>query len=496
MRVVRKVNVRWVLLGVMLAMLLAMLDNMVVGTAMPTIVGDLGGLAHISWVVTAYTLTTAISTPVWGKLGDLYGRKHVFLAAIALFLAGSGLAGAAHSMGQLIGFRALQGIGAGGLGAGAFALIGALVPPRERGRYQGMTASVMAIGTIGGPLLGGLVTEHLGWRWAFYLNLPLGVLALVWCAVLLHVPVTRVKARIDWLGITLLTVAIGSLVLAATWAGGTYSWGSWPILALAAGCALATAAFVVSQRRVAEPVLPPRVFTGHRNFPPALVIVTAAGVVMFGCSLYLPLFQQSVQHASAANSGLLLLPLMIPVVVVSQLAGRYMTRTGRYKLFPLLGAGFLIAGTGLLATMTEHTSRATTGVFMALIGAGLGCTMQMATTIAQNSVEPRDLGAASAATNLFRTLGGSVGVAVFGTLFTNAVAGHVADPAGIATGVRHIFLVTLFVCVAGLIAAARIEEVPLRSVQNGAKSWPASRSSAPAPAASPAPASSSATESR
>ncbi|MEU4245573.1 MDR family MFS transporter [Actinoplanes sp. NPDC026619] len=457
-------QVRWTLLGVMLAMLLAMLDNMVVGTAMPTIVGDLGGLEHIAWVVTAYTLTTAISTPIWGKFGDLYGRKHVFLAAIVVFLAGSGLAGAAHTMTELIGFRALQGIGAGGLGAGAFALIATLVPPRERGRYQGMTASVMALGTIGGPLLGGVVTEHLGWRWAFYLNLPLGALALVWCALMLKLPVTRVQARIDWAGIGLLTAAIGALTLGATWGGSTYPWGSWPVVSLLAGAAVFAIAFVASQRRAVEPVLPLRIFTGHRNFPLALAVITAAGVVMFGCSLYLPLFQQTVQHASAANSGLLLLPLMIPVVVMSQIAGRRMTATGRYKIFPVLGAGFLIAGTGLLATMTVHTSRTTTSCYMALIGVGLGFTMQMATTIAQNSVEMRDMGTASAATNLFRTLGGSVGVAVFGTLFTNAVTGRVAAAqlAGAAAGVRHIFLVTAVVCAVALLAAVFLEEVPLR----------------------------------
>jgi EmrB/QacA subfamily drug resistance transporter len=455
---------RWTLLGVMLAMLLAMLDNMVVGTAMPTIVGDLGGLAHIAWVVTAYTLTTAISTPVWGKFGDLYGRKRVFLASIVIFLVGSGLAGAAQSMTQLIGFRALQGIGGGGLGAGAFALIATLVPPRERGRYQGMTASVMAVGTIGGPLLGGFVTDHLGWRWAFYINLPLGALALVWCALMLKLPATRIKARIDWLGISLLTVTIGALTLGATWGGSTYPWASWQVISLLAGSAAFLVAFVASQRRADEAVLPLRVFTGHRNFPLALVIITAAGVVMFGCSLYLPLFQQSVQHASAANSGLLLLPLMIPVVVMSQIAGKVMTATGRYKIFPVLGAGFLIAGTALLATMTVHTSRTMTSCYMALIGVGLGFTMQMATTIAQNSVGMRDMGAASAATNLFRTLGGSVGVAVFGTLFTNAVAGRVeaAYLDGVTTGIRHIFLGTAIVCAVALLAAVFLKEVALR----------------------------------
>lgn len=242
-------HVRWTLLGVMLAMLLSMLDNTVVGTSMPTIVRELGGLDHLSWVVVAYTLATAASTPVWGKLGDLYGRKHVYLISIVLFLAGSALAGAAQSMSWLIAARAFQGIGAGGIGAGAFALIAALVPPRERGRYQGMTASVMAIGTIGGPLLGGFVTGHFGWRWAFYINLPLGLLALLWCQVMLDLPVLRRQARIDWPGISLLTLAITSVTLAANWAGTTYAWASWQVLGLFALAVVGIAAFIAIERR-------------------------------------------------------------------------------------------------------------------------------------------------------------------------------------------------------------------------------------------------------
>ncbi len=462
-------NVRWALLGVMLAMLLSMLDNMVVGTAMPTIVGDLGGLDHIAWVVTAYTLATAVSTPVWGKCGDLYGRKHVYLASVVVFLLGSALSGASQSMTELILFRALQGIGAGGIGAGAFALIAALVPPRERGRYQGMTASVMAIGTIGGPLLGGFVTGHLGWRWAFYLNIPLGLTALVWCALTLRLPAVRTRARIDWLGITLLTAAISALVLAATWAGTTYAWASWQIAALACVAAAGLAAFAASQRRAAEPLLPPRVFA-HRNYGLASVLLGTAGVLMFGSALYLPLYQQTVQGASATSSGLLLLPMMIPVVLVSQIAGRVMSATGRYKVFPVLGAAFATTGTALLSTMDADTSRTVTGCYMALVGIGLGFMMQMATTIAQNSVEMRDMGAASAGTNLFRTLGGSIGVAVFGSLFTGAVGGRTPGGASqdaylhaVAHGTHQIFLVTAFVCAVALAAALLVKEVPLRA---------------------------------
>ncbi|GGU05690.1 MDR family MFS transporter [Streptomyces violascens] len=478
-------NVRWALLGVMLAMLLSMLDNMVVGTAMPTIVGDLGGLAHIAWVVTAYTLATAASTPVWGKFGDLYGRKHMYLASVAVFVVGSALSGAAHSMTQLIAFRVLQGLGAGGIGAGAFALIASLVPPRERGRYQGMTASVMAIGTVGGPLLGGFVTGHIGWRWAFYLNLPLGVVAFVWCLLMLHLPAHRSPARVDWRGITLLTATICALVLAATWAGSTYAWISWQILGLFALAAMGTAAFIASQRRAAEPVLPLRVFTGHRNFPLASALILVAGVVMFGCALYLPLFQQTVQGASAADSGLLLLPMMIPVVLVSQLGGRYMSATGRYKIFPVAGAACMAAGLFLLSTMDVNTSRTVTSCYMALVGIGLGAQMQMVMTMAQNSVEMRDMGAASASMNLFRTIGGSLGVAVFGSLFTGAVTAHLpgtgsgsapdADSLAslpvaardaylhaVTRGTHQIFLTAAVLCAAAFVAALCVKEVPLR----------------------------------
>ncbi|MEU0002922.1 MDR family MFS transporter [Streptomyces sp. NPDC006314] len=460
-------NVRWTLLGVMLAMLLGMLDNNIVGTAMPTIVRDLGGLEHISWVVTAYTLATAVATPVWGKFGDLYGRKRTFQAAIVVFLLGSLLAGAAHSMTQLIEFRALQGIGAGGLAAGAFALIGTLVPPRERGRYQGMTATVMAVGVVGGPLVGGLVTGHLGWRWAFYVNLPLGIVALVWVQLMLRLPAQapKTRPRIDWAGIVALTLTIGAVVLAATWAGTTYAWTSWQILVLWALGVLGAAAFVAVERRAPEPLLPPRVFTGHRNFPLAAGLLLAVGVVMFGAALYLPLFQQTVQGASATSSGLLLLPMMIPVVIASNVAGKVMSRTGRYKVFPVLGTVLLTAGTLLLATMDTDTSRTTAGCGMALVGLGMGFTLQLGGTLAQNSVELRDMGAASAATNLFRTLGGSLGVAVFGSLFTRAVpatATGEAYRAAVAAGTRHVFLTAAVMGVVAFVTAVLVEEVPLR----------------------------------
>ncbi|WP_431951466.1 MDR family MFS transporter [Actinacidiphila sp. bgisy167] len=500
-------NVRWVLAGVMLAMLLSMFDTMVVGTAMPTIVGDIGGLEHISWVVTAYTLATAVTTPIWGKCGDLYGRKPVYLASIVVFLVGSALCGASRSMSELIASRSLQGVGAGGVGAGAFALIAVLVPPRERGRYQGMTASVMAAGAIGGPLIGGLVTGHWGWRWAFYVNLPLGLLALAWLWRLLHVPARRVRARTDWPGIALLTVTISATVLAATWAGTTYAWGSWQILTAGAVAVLGLALFVRVQRRAAEPVLPLAIFTGHRNFPLATLLLLAAGVVTFGTGLYLPLFQQTVQGASAADSGLAMLPLMIPVVVVSTVAGKVMSATGRYKIFPVLGAGFLTVGLGLLATMGTGTPRLLTCGYMVLLGTGLGLTQQMAGTIAQNSVSLRDMGAAMSAVTLFRSLGGSLGVAVFGSLFTRSVRSHLPGAAGgagsqayalarlpagardaylraVTGGTHQIFLTGAALCAAAFVAALCVVETPLRTAgpPNGAQN---TATSGPTPAEAP-----------
>ena len=438
-------RLRWTLLGVMLAMLLSMLDTTIAGTAMPTIVRELGGFNHLSWVVSAYTLAIAVSTPVWGKLSDLRGRRNVFLASIVLFMLGSAVTGAAQSMGQLIAFRALQGLGAGGLAVGAFALIGDLVAPRERGRYQGMAAIVMAMGTIGGPLLGGFVTGHLGWRWAFYVNLPLGLVALVWSATMLRLPAVRRPASIDWAGVVLLAIAIGSTVLAASLAGVRYAWGSPQILGLAVTALATLTAFIWSQHRATEPVLPPRIFAS-RNMTLASALVAVVGALLFGCSIYLPLFQQTVQHATATASGLLLLPLLIPMVLASQLPGWVMTKTGRYKIFPVIGTILATAGTLLLATMNTTTRRTSTSLYMALIGIGLGFTTQMTTTIAQNSVQLRDMGAATAALTLFRTLSGSVAVAIFGALSARALTG-VTDPAGgtayldaAATATLHIFL--------------------------------------------------------
>jgi EmrB/QacA subfamily drug resistance transporter len=472
-------DLRLTLAGVMLAVLLAVLDNTIVGTAMPTIVRNIGGLGHASWVVVAYTLTIAITAPVWGKAGDLYGRKPVFLLAICVFLVGSGLSGAAGSMSALIAFRAVQGVGAGGLSTGAFAVIGELVPPRERGRYQGMMASVVVLGTIGGPLVGGAVVSGLGWRWAFYVNIPLGLLALAWSQWRLRLTTRRglTSARaaisVDWRGSALIAVTISAVVLTATWGGTRYQWVSWQLGLLAAAAIAGLAGFVMVERRTAEPLLPPRVF-GNRNFRLTVVITFVTGPAFYGGSLYFPLFQQVVQGQTAISSGLLLLPMMVPIVAMSQLSGKVISRTGRYTIFPVLGAALLTAGMLLWATVSTGTPLLATAAYMIVVGAGLGFLLQLTTTIAQNSVGMSDIGVASASVTLFRTLGGALGVAVFGTLLgrtstafagTTWATGPVATAGyrhAIASGMDRIGLAAGIVCAAGLLAALLIEKVPLR----------------------------------
>ncbi|MCX3058433.1 MDR family MFS transporter [Streptomyces beihaiensis] len=426
-------SVRVVLMALMLAMLLAMLDNMIVGTAMPTIVGELGGLEHLSWVVTAYTLATAASTPLWGKIGDMYGRKGAFLTSIVIFLVGSALSGMAQNMGQLIGFRAVQGLGAGGLMVGVMAIIGDLIPPRERGKYQGMIAGVMAIAMIGGPLVGGTITDNWGWRWSFYINLPIGVVALIAITAVLHLPKKRAAGSIDYLGAALLTVGISAIVLVTTWGGSQYAWTSAVIMELIGIGVASLVGFVFAQTKAAEPILPLHIFRS-RNFTLMSVIGFVTGFVMFGAVLFLPLYQQSVQGASATNSGLLLLPMLLAMMVVSLIVGRVTTTTGRYKVFPIVGGVLMAVGLFLLAQMDTGTSRFTSGLYMAVLGAGLGCLMQMTMLVAQNSVELKDMGVASSSATLFRTLGSSFGVAIMGVLFNDRVNAVMTEKAGALGG--------------------------------------------------------------
>src|SRR5918999_6024659 len=418
-----------VMSGLVIAMLLAMLDNMVVGTAMPTIVGELGGLTHLAWVVTAYTLATAVATPVWGKLGDLYGRKGVFMASIVVFLIGSALAGMAQSMGELIAFRGVQGLGGGGLMVGAMAIIGDLVPPRERGRYQGLMAGVMPIAMIGGPLLGGFFTDHLTWRWAFFINLPLGALALLVTALTMHLPKRRTSHRIDYLGVVLLTAGITTLILVATWGGIEYAWGSGTIIGLAAASVVSLVAFVLWELRVTEPIVPMWLFR-NANFALVSVLGFLVGFAMFGAVTFLPQFQQLVQGASATNSGLLLLPLMAGMLGTTLVVGHLITRTGRYRVFPILGGVFMTAGMLLLAQLTVDTSTLAISLFMIVFGVGMGFLMQNTMLIAQNSVEMKDMGAASGTATLFRTIGGSLGVSLLGAIYSSRVTDGLTDRLG------------------------------------------------------------------
>jgi EmrB/QacA subfamily drug resistance transporter len=411
-----------VLPALMLAMTLAMLDQLIVGTAMPRIVGDLGGVAHLSWVVTAYVLASTVTTPLYGKLGDLYGRKKFLLAAIVIFLIGSVLAGQSHSMAELISFRAIQGLGAGGLMVGVIATIGDLVPPRERGQYVGYMMAVMMVSMIAGPLIGGTITDNFSWRWIFYINVPVGGAALVYLAIVLHTPRSTVKHTIDYLGAALLAVAATALVLLASWGGTQYAWSSPQIIGLALLGALTAAAFIWSQARAVEPLLPLRLFR-NSNFSIVSVMIFLTGFAMFGAMTFLPLYQQTVQGASATNSGLLLLPMMAGAMVTSLVSGQVMTRTGRYKMFPILGGAAMTVGMYLLSLLTVGTSRVTSGLYMAVLGIGMGLLMQITTTIAQNSVDPRDMGVASSSRTFFQQIGGSFGVSLFGAIF----ASHLQD---------------------------------------------------------------------
>jgi EmrB/QacA subfamily drug resistance transporter len=419
-------QLRIVLPGLMLAMLLAMLDNMIVGTAMPRIVGELGGLAHMSWVVTAYVLGTTVSTPIWGKLGDLYGRKGIFLGSIVLFLVGSALSGMSQDMIQLIGFRAIQGLGAGGLIVGVMAIIGDLLPPRERGKYQGLIAGIMAIAMVGGPLIGGFITDNLSWRWAFYVNLPLGGLALLVLLTQLHLPKYRTEHRIDWLGAGLLAVGITAIVLVTTWGGTEYAWRSPQIIGLLVLALVSLTIFALVERRAAEPILSLKLFA-NRNFSLVSTIGFVVGFALFGAVTFLPLYQQTVQGASATNSGLLLLPMMAGMLVTSVVVGRAITRTGRYKIFPVIGGVLMVAGMFLLSRLDVHTTKTQSSIFMLILGLGMGCLMQTTMLIAQNSVQPRDLGVASSAATFFRSIGGSFGTAIFGAIFANVLVGNLAS---------------------------------------------------------------------
>jgi EmrB/QacA subfamily drug resistance transporter len=412
-----------ILIALIAGMLLAALDQTIVSTALPTIVGDLGGAAHLSWVVTAYLLASTASTPLWGKLGDMYGRKRFFQAAIAIFLAGSVLSGLSQSMLQLIAFRAFQGIGGGGLIVGAQTIIGDVVAPRERGRYQGLFGAVFGVTSVVGPLIGGLVVDDLSWRWIFYLNLPVGAVALAITAVALPSRLSRRHHAIDYLGALLIGLAATSLVLLTTLGGTTYPWGSAPIAILGAGGVLLLAAFVAVERRAAEPVVPLKLFA-NRVFAVASAIGFVVGFAMFGAITFLPLFLQVVKGVDPTDSGLRLLPLMAGLLLTSIVSGQLISRFGRYKLFPILGTATMTVGLYLLSLVGVRTGTLVSSAYMFVLGVGIGGVMQVLVIAVQNAVPYEDLGAATSGATFFRSMGGSFGTAVFGAIFANLLGGN------------------------------------------------------------------------
>jgi EmrB/QacA subfamily drug resistance transporter len=479
--------------GLLLAMLLASLDQTIVSTALPTIVGELGGIDQLSWVVTAYLVAATVTIPVWGRISDLHGRKTLFQAAIVVFLLGSALSGAAQSLGELIAFRALQGLGAGGLMTLAMATVADIVPPRERGRYQGYIQMVFVLASVAGPLLGGLFSDNLSWRWVFYVNLPIGAVALAVISATLEPSQARDRPRIDYAGAALLAAAIACILLATTWGGQQYAWGSVEILGLAGAAVGLLVAFVAQERRAPEPILPLRLFRDP-VFDVVSLVLFLTTCAFFAAIVFAPLYLQVVTGASATRSGLLLLPLMLAAAASTAVSGRLISRTGRYKRFPIAGLALMAAGLLLLSRMDATTSRATASLFLVVFGLGFGMVSQVLTVAIQNAVERSDIGIATGSANLFRALGGSVGVALFGAIFAGrldtwlprelpAAAGRIdaaslqASPEtlgsmsagvreGIADAVAHsletVFLVAAPVAALALLAVLFLREVPLR----------------------------------
>ncbi len=456
----------WIVLGALLmVMLLAALDQTIVATALPTIVEDVGGLEHISWVVTAYLLAQTVVTPLYGKLGDLYGRRVILQAAVVIFLIGSVLCGLAQGMTQLIVFRAIQGLGGGGLMVGAQAAIGDIVSPRERGRYVGLFGAVFGAASVAGPLLGGFLTASWDWRWIFFINLPLGIAALAVLAVALPPPAERTSHRIDYLGTVLLAGALSSVVLLTTLGGETYAWGSPAIVGLGVLTVVLTAAFVLVERRAPEPVLAPRLF---RN--PVFVTTGAVGFVvgfaMFGAITYLPLFQQVVKGLSPTASGLHLLPLMGGLLIASIATGQAITRTGRYRWYPIVGTALATVGLLLLSRLEADTSDLAMGAAMAVLGVGLGLTMQVLVLAVQNAVPYEDLGVATSGATLFRSIGGSLGTAVLGAVFASRLTADAAEgtagPDAYVDALSVVFLVAAAVSLVAFGLTWLIRELPLR----------------------------------
>jgi EmrB/QacA subfamily drug resistance transporter len=484
--------------GLLAGMSLAGLDQTIVSTSLPTIVGDLGGLEDISWVVTSYLLFETVATPIYGKLSDVYGRPRLFRIAIVVFVVGSMLCGLAQNLWMLVAFRGLQGVGAGGLISMAFATMGDVISPRERGRYTGYFGSVFAVTSVVGPVLGGFLTEHASWRWIFYVNVPVGIVALVVTSRALQgirVPVRPRAGRFDVAGAALLVLGVSAVLLGLEWGGTEHPWGSPVIVGLLAGGLATLAVWLVWERRAEDPIVPMRLFR-HDVVAVAGGMAFLAGVAMFGAITYLPLFLQVVKGVSTSSSGLLILPIMTGVLVSAMVTGRLITRTGRLKFTGPLGFGVITVVTVALATMGTATPLPVIFGAMVVLGLGMGVLSPPLTLAVQNAVDPADIGTATATNMFMRTLGASVGVAVFGAIFSGRITGELADrlPAGsspdgpvtgllrepsaiaalpeqVADAVREaaaaslhpVFLVGAVAAVLGVVLSSRLRELPLRS---------------------------------